>query len=70
VHDGIHAGEDAVEFRLVADITFHQLKTLSELPKPGREVVVDDDTITGAPQSTRSVTANVTCASNYENGQE
>ena len=69
VHDRIDAGEDAVEFGLIADITFDEFKALGEATEAGRKIVVDDDVVASPPQRTRGMTPDVTCASYYENGQ-
>ena len=69
VHDRVHAREDTVEFGLIADIAFDELKALGEAAEAGRKVVVNDDVVACPPQRTRGVTSDLTCASYYQNGQ-
>ena len=70
VHDGIDAREDTVEFGLIADVPLDEFKTLGEEAEAGGEIVVDDDVVASPPQRTGGVTADVACASYYQNGQK
>lgn len=68
VHDGIDTREHMMKFALVADVALDELEAFGELAEAGGKIVVDDDVIAGFAQGAGGMTADVTCASDNENG--
>src|ERR1700758_1592567 len=63
VHDGVDAGENVVELRLIGYVALDELEAFGQATETGGEIVVDDDLISGSTQCASGVTADVACAS-------
>jgi hypothetical protein len=69
VHDRVHAAEDGAQLGAIGYVSHDQFKALCEPGVPGAQVVVNNDFIAPARERMRSVTADVTRTSDYQNRQ-